>query len=74
MLLILCVVPVFTEVYLNKWAIHVPGGERHARDIAERHGFYYEGRVSTRLQCQVVPINPLYTWGGILIVIISEHV
>lgn len=31
--------------YLNKFAVHIPGGERVAREVAETHGYYNLGQV-----------------------------
>ena len=36
--------PHFTE----EWAVHVPGGERHARSVAEENGFRYVKQVSSQ--------------------------
>ena len=33
--------------YTNLWAVHVEGGERRARQIAENHGFSYAGEIMT---------------------------
>lgn len=32
-------------VYHNQFAVHVPAGEDHVRDIAHRHGFVNHGQV-----------------------------
>lgn len=31
--------------YINKFAVHIPGGERVARDVAASHGHQYLGQV-----------------------------
>ncbi|EDQ92062.1 uncharacterized protein MONBRDRAFT_14515, partial [Monosiga brevicollis MX1] len=31
--------------YHHTWAVHVPHGEAHARDIARRHGFLFHGQI-----------------------------
>ena len=32
--------------YTNQWAVQIEGGERVARDTAEKHGFVYAGQVT----------------------------
>lgn len=39
-------IPVKSEVFLNKWAVHVDGGEDAAREVAAKHGFSMVGQVS----------------------------
>ena len=41
----LCI-PINSEVFLNKWAVHVEGGAGAADQIAARHGFRSLGQVS----------------------------
>ena len=31
--------------YVNEWAVHVVGGEEHARETAAQLGFVYGGKV-----------------------------
>ena len=31
--------------YVNEWAVHVVGGEAHARETAAQLGFVYGGKV-----------------------------
>lgn len=33
------------ENYLNKFAVHIPGGERVAREVAASHGYVNLGQV-----------------------------
>lgn len=44
--LTLLVVYVSAEFYTNLFAVHIEGGERKARSVAEKHGLHYEGEVS----------------------------
>lgn len=39
------VIPVYSDVFLNKWAVHLDGGPRAADDLAEKHGFTNLGQV-----------------------------
>lgn len=32
--------------YTHTWAVHIPGGERLAREVAEEHGMNFRGKVS----------------------------
>lgn len=32
--------------FTHTWAVHIPGGERVARDVAEEHGMILRGKVS----------------------------
>ena len=34
-----------SETYLNKFAVHIEGGERVAREVADTHGFINLGQV-----------------------------
>ncbi|XP_060593632.1 furin-like protease kpc-1 isoform X2 [Ruditapes philippinarum] len=36
-----------SEHYLNKFAVHIEGGERVARDVAQLHGFRHLGQIGT---------------------------
>lgn len=31
--------------YINEFAVHIPGGERKAREIADTHGYTFLGQV-----------------------------
>lgn len=37
------------KVYTNTWAVHVPGGQEEADEIASKHGFINYGHVSNKL-------------------------
>ncbi|XP_013384579.1 furin isoform X2 [Lingula anatina] len=34
-----------TQTFSDKWAVHIEGGERVARSLAEKHGFTYLGKI-----------------------------
>ena len=34
-----------SDTYVNKFAVHIEGGERVARSVAETHGFIHIGQV-----------------------------
>ena len=42
----LCLMTSQAADYVNEWAVHVEGGEEHARDTAQQLGFIYGGKVS----------------------------
>jgi len=33
--------------YTNTWAVHIEGGAQHAKSVAERHNFVFEGQVGS---------------------------
>ncbi|XP_052282248.1 furin-like protease kpc-1 isoform X1 [Dreissena polymorpha] len=35
------------NTYTNKFAVHIPGGERHAREVAETHGYVNIGHIGS---------------------------
>ena len=35
--------------YINKWAVHVPGGDTEADQLAHDHGFHNEGQVRKKI-------------------------
>ena len=35
-----------SPVYTEEWVAHIKGGERHARDVAQEHGFRFVRQVS----------------------------
>ena len=35
-----------STVYTEEWVAHIKGGERHARDVAQEHGFRFVRQVS----------------------------
>lgn len=37
------------KVYTNTWAVHIPGGQEEADQIASKHGFINYGHVSNKL-------------------------
>ncbi|XP_067665684.1 furin-like protease kpc-1 isoform X1 [Haliotis asinina] len=37
----------FGQHYTDKWAVHVLGGERKARSVADKYGFIYRGQIMT---------------------------
>lgn len=37
------------KVYTNTWAVHIPGGQEVADQIANKHGFINYGHVSLKL-------------------------
>lgn len=44
------------DVYSHTWAVKVPAGESVAKEVADKHGFEFVGRVSglTLLTCTVL--------------------
>lgn len=44
-LIALLVTLTFAEHYTNLFAVHIEGGERKARSVAERHGLEFQGKV-----------------------------
>ena len=49
-LTVLCFLPIIcifadSDTYVNKFAVHIEGGERVARSVAETHGFIHIGQV-----------------------------
>ena len=45
MFILTCVTSVSGRFYLNKFAVHIPDGERVARDVAASHGYINLGQV-----------------------------
>ncbi len=41
----LILIPVYADVFLNKWAVHIDGDKQEAKRIAEKHGFKSHGQV-----------------------------
>lgn len=37
------------KVYTNTWAVHIPGGQEEADQVASKHGFINYGHVSYKL-------------------------
>lgn len=37
---------VYANHFTDKWAVHIAGGERVAREVASKYGFIYLGQVS----------------------------
>lgn len=37
------------KVYTNTWAVHIPGGQEEADQVANKHGFINYGHVSYKL-------------------------
>ena len=35
------------DVYTDTWAVHIEGGEEHAQNLIEKHGFTYLNEVFT---------------------------
>ena len=35
-----------SPVYTEEWVAHIKGGERHARDVAQEHGFRFVRKVT----------------------------
>ena len=54
-LLLLSCIPVNSEIFLNKWAVHIEGGQETANDLAARHGFKCLGQVR-----QIVLLSLIY--------------
>ena len=44
-LLLLSCIPANSEIFLNKWAVHIEGGDERANEIAAKHGFKCLGQV-----------------------------
>ncbi|KPJ16511.1 hypothetical protein RR48_08102 [Papilio machaon] len=44
LVLVLGVFGAHDATYHNQFAVHVPNGERHVRDIAKRHGYVNHGQ------------------------------
>ncbi len=48
--------------FTHTWAVHIPGGERIARDVAEEHGMIFRGKVSEGIffRIQILLLPSLY--------------
>ena len=53
LLVVVCPGALRAKVYLNKWAVEIPGGDNMAHYVANQHGFRNLGKVISFL------INPL---------------
>ena len=47
-----------SDTYVNKFAVHIEGGERVARSVAETHGFIHIGQV--RILLLIIPTLLIY--------------
>ncbi len=54
----LILIPVYADVFLNKWAVHIHGDKQEAKRIAEKHGFKSHGQVRSRLKSPEVVVGP----------------
>lgn len=32
--------------FINEWAVHIPGGDQHVKDVAREHGYTIVGQVT----------------------------
>ncbi|WAR00943.1 PCSK6-like protein [Mya arenaria] len=43
----LCLQIAYSEHFINKFAVHIPGGERKAREVADSHGYIHLGQIGS---------------------------
>ena len=53
--------------YADSWAVEVRGGETKARELADKHGFVYRGKVSRSVAMCTYVLHPpvcVFRWGA----------